>query len=179
MNFDSINCYKYNIVIHLNENSFVANTPLFLPRSCSRVQWTNEENEIIINHVERFGPRNWKHVAAEIRTKNAQQCRDHYYDVLDPRIKNAIWTKEEERILLMKYEQLGPHWAKIKTFLPGRTTGNIKNYINILLKKRSFQNEGNKKHLNTELSNDNEDKTKEFSYHNIESLLNHPFKFQF
>ncbi|KAK8836678.1 Myb- protein A [Tritrichomonas musculus] len=178
MNFENINCLKINFVIDLNKNNFVANTPLFIQRSCTRVQWTNEENEKIVNHVKRFGPKNWKHVAAQIRTKNAQQCRDHYNDVLDPQINNGIWTKEEERILLMKYEQLGPHWAKIKTFLPGRTTGNIKNYINILLKKRSFQNEENKKHHNTELSNDIEERNKDFSYHNVESLLNRPSNFQ-
>ncbi|KAK8836295.1 Myb- protein A [Tritrichomonas musculus] len=176
MSFESFNNFSFCFVIDLNKNN-LENTPLLIQRSYSRVQWTNDENEKIVNHVKKFGPRNWKQIAAEIKTKNAQQCRDHYNDVLDPKINNGIWTKEEERILLMKYEQLGPHWAKIKAFLPGRTTGMIKNYINILLKKRSIQKEECKKHFNTEFSNDIDEKTKDFSYHNIESLLNHPSKF--
>ena len=151
---------------------------MFIQRPYSRVQWTKEENDIILNHVKKFGPRKWKTVADEIGTKNAQQCRDHYNDVLDPQIKNGIWTKEEEKNLLMKYEQLGPHWARIKAFLPGRTTGMIKNCINVLLRKRRYQNEENKKHLNTKLSNKEEEKI-DFSYHDIQFLLNHPSKFQF
>ncbi|KAK8865517.1 Myb- protein A [Tritrichomonas musculus] len=178
MSFESFNSLKINLVIDLNKTSLVTKAPSYAHRSSSRVQWTSEENEKIINHVKRFGPKKWKEIAAEIKTKNAQQCRDHYNDVLDPNIKNAIWTKEEEKILLLKYEQLGPHWSKIKAFLPGRTTGMIKNYVNILLNKGVY-NEEHKKHFNTEFTNDIEEKNKQFSYHDIEFLLNHPSNFQF
>ena len=179
MNYENNNCFKTNYVINLNDKFFEANTLLFIQRPYSRVQWTKEENDIILNHVKKFGPRKWKTVADEIGTKNAQQCRDHYNDVLDPQIKNGIWTKEEEKNLLMKYEQLGPHWARIKAFLPGRTTGMIKNCINVLLRKRRYQNEENKKHFSTELSNKYEERKKVFSYHDIQSLLNHPINYQF
>ena len=169
---ESFHTFKFNLIIGLNENN-----PSFIPRSCSRVQWTNEENEKIVNHVKVFGPRKWKKIACEIKTKSAQQCRDHYNDVLDPHIKNSIWTKEEEKILLLKYEQLGPRWSKIKVFLPGRTTGNIKNYLNILLKKGNTQNNEDTINIKNDLTNDIVRRSNDISYYNIESLLNHNTKF--
>lgn len=174
MSFESFNNIKFNLIIDLNKNSIVTDTPLFMQRSYTRVQWTNEENEKIVNHVKKFGPRNWKIIAAEIKTKNAQQCRDHYNDVLDPQINNGIWSKEEERILLLKYEQLGPQWAKIKQFLPGRTAGMIKNYINILLKTENIQNEGREIYYNKDFSDNITKKSNNnLSCYDIESLLNH------
>lgn len=174
---------NYFIIGFSTENNFFRPNPSFMSRSYSRVRWTDEENEKLINHVTKNGPKKWKQIAIELKTKTAQQCRDHYNDVLDPDIKNALWTEEEEKILLLKYEQFGPHWAQIKTFLPGRTTGMIKNYMNLLLKKGTFQKE-KKINIEAEISDlfetkplDIEKETKEFSYFNVESLLNRPSNF--
>ena len=156
----------------LNEINFVINDPSDIPRSCSRVQWTKEENEKIINHVKNFGPKKWRKIADEIKTKNPKQCRDHYNDVLNPRIKNVIWTKEEEKILLLKYEQLGPQWSKIKAFLPGRTAGNIKNYIGLLLKKVDIPKREYNIHNKEEIQDEIIENPNIFSYHSIQSLLN-------
>ncbi|KAK8842947.1 Myb- protein A [Tritrichomonas musculus] len=171
MNFLCFNCSKLYSNIDLNVNN-LSSKPVHIQRSYSRVHWTKEENEKIINLVEKFGPRNWKKIAEEIKTKTAQQCRDHYNDVLDPKINKTIWTNEEERIMLLKYEQLGPQWAKIKTFLPGRTTGMIKNHISVLLKSRSFQKEESNIRFHKDLSNDFVEKNCNFSYHNIQCFLN-------
>lgn len=173
MNLDSFNSMRFNLVIDLNESNFMTKAPVFYPSSHSRVQWTTEENDQLLNHVKKYGPKYWKQIAAEIKTKNAQQCRYHYNDVLDPKINNAIWTREEEKTLMLKYEQLGPHWSKIREFLPGRTTGMIKNYMNILI-NNGIYNEENIKHLKKGFTNDVIEKTKDFSKYNIESLLNHP-----
>lgn len=157
------------------ENNFI-----YMPKSYSRVKWTQEENDKLLRHVSKNGIKKWKQIATELKTKTAQQCRDHYNNVLDPSISNALWTEEEERILLLKYEQYGNHWTQIKNYLPGRTTNMIKNYLNILLKK------GKKKIIktdkdNTDLHNskaiDTKAESKQFSFFNIESLLNHASNF--
>lgn len=106
------------------------------PKSLSRVHWTKEEDEKLRKLVELHGTKKWKHIAELLKTKNGKQCRDHYKNVLDPEIKNSLWTAEEERTLILKYEQFGPCWSKIKIFLPGRTSGMIKNYINMLIKQK-------------------------------------------
>lgn len=105
------------------------------PITCSRTRWTKEEEETLIKLVERAGARRWNQIASVLKTKTAKQCRDHYANCLDPEIKNSLWTVEEERVLLMKYQEYGTHWSGIKKFLPGRTTSMIKNYVTMLLKK--------------------------------------------
>lgn len=180
MNLAHIDTLKFNIIIDFNnENSFISKDIVILTPSASRVKWTDKENELLLNHVDQHGPKKWKQIAAELKNKTAQQCRDHYFDVLDPRIQNVIWSEEEEEILRLKYEQLGPHWSKIKKFLPGRTTGGIKNYMNSILKRSSIQKEKNKKNHITEFiqSDDIVEESKDFSFLNIESLLNHPTNF--
>lgn len=165
-----------------NENHFLTNNRIFISRSYSRTRWTSEENKKLIDHVRKNGPRKWKKIAHELNNKTTQQCRDHYNDVLDPKIKNVVWTNDEEKILLLKYEEYGPHWSKIKVFFPGRTAGMIKNYVNLLLKRSNHidESETNLRKKNSDSNDQQIEKTKnnsnlsEFSYHSIESLLNHP-----
>lgn len=165
-----------------------------LSPSSSRIRWTKQEDEQLMNLVRKWGARKWNEIAASLGTKTAKQCRDHYANCLDPEIKNSLWTVEEERILLSKYEQFGPHWSRIKSFLPGRTTSMIKNYITMLLKKNGkevsaeIQVQKNKSESNSSGSNsasENEDhenvyiEAKEMpqndiNVHSIAFLLNRP-----
>ena len=101
----------------------------------SQNRWTKEENELLLNIVKKVGPRKWKEISRIIKTKTGKQCRDHYVNCLDPKINNSLWTEEEEKILLLKYEEIGPHWSKIQKYLPGRTNLMVKNYINNVLKR--------------------------------------------
>lgn len=73
--------------------------------------------------------------SCRLKNKTGKQCRDHYVNCLDPKINNSLWTEEEEKILLLKYEEIGPHWSKIQKYLPGRTNLMVKNYINNVLKR--------------------------------------------
>ena len=163
--------------------------------SNSRIRWTKQEDEQLMSLVRKWGARKWNEIAASLVTKTAKQCRDHYANCLDPEIKNSLWTVEEEQILLLKYEQLGPHWSRIKNFLPGRTTSMIKNYITMLLKKNGKElTSSNQEHKekpesvtssNTSSENDEHDnddfESKEiqaqengFAIHDINFLLNRP-----
>ena len=103
--------------------------------TCTRSRWTKEEEDTLMDLVKKAGPRKWNQIAAILKTKTAKQCRDHYANCLDPEIRNSLWTDEEERLLLTKYQEYGPHWSRIKKFLPGRTTSIIKNYVTMLIKK--------------------------------------------
>ena len=167
--------------------------------SISRIRWTKQEDEQLMGLVRKWGARKWNEIAASLGTKTAKQCRDHYANCLDPEIKNSLWTVEEEQILLLKYEQLGPHWSRIKSFLPVRSTSIIKNYITMLLKKNGKEiptnAQANKEKLEPNVSsgnscseNDEHDNyyinSKEmqehkdgFAIHDINFLLNRPAKF--
>lgn len=162
----------------------------------TRSRWTQEEEKALIKLVSMTGARGWNQIASLLKTKTAKQCRDHYANCLNPEIKNSLWTDEEEQILLMKFNEYGSHWSKIKKFLPGRTTAMIKNYVTMLLKKnernmnyqpQKFQSEQNddssSSSCNTGSDIDDQNfvslsvenvqvQQKSFNYHDIASILN-------
>ncbi|KAK8880960.1 hypothetical protein M9Y10_003666 [Tritrichomonas musculus] len=164
------------------------------PHSNSRIHWTEEENKQLKNLVKQYGAKKWNTIGSILKTKTGKQCRDHYMNVLDPDIKNTLWTVEEEKTLLQKYHQLGPHWSQIKNFLPGRTTGMIKNYIQMLMKRNGDkffkvpQNDDYEFNPNSNSFSENdasfdfesketETRQNEFSIHDIAFLLNRPSDF--
>ena len=104
--------------------------------------FTEEEDAKLIQLVSFFGQNSWKMVAANIPGRTQRQCRERYKTYLAPGIKKTPWTKEEDELLLRKYNELGPKWAIIATFFAGRTDNTIKNrYNNHLLGKKSFYKE--------------------------------------
>ena len=141
--------------------------------SSKKKYWTKEEDEMLIKLISINGPHRWKNIARIFQTKTAKQCRDHYFNCLDPKIKNSLWT-EEEKILLNKYEMYGTRWSKIKEFLPGRTTSTMKAYLKVLLQKNHFMIDKNS------IEDDEETKScckqTDFDITIIDCLLNKPVK---
>ena len=60
-------------------------------------------------------------------------CRWH--NQLDPQFSNENWTKEEEEVLFSYHNEVGNKWAKISTYLPGRTDNYVKNHFYSTLRK--------------------------------------------
>ena len=70
--------------------------------------------------------------------RTSRQCRDRYRNYLDPQIMNTAWKKEEDILLLEKYNIFGSKWSIIAQFFPNRTANNIKNRYNYTLKRRIY-----------------------------------------
>jgi len=89
-------------------------------RKCTR--WTPEENERLRAAFEKYGGKQWKKIAEEVGNKNEDQCNQHWYRVLDPRISKKKWSDAEDQLLLNTVNKFGSSaWKKISNALPGRT----------------------------------------------------------
>ncbi|GAB4861958.1 hypothetical protein Ancab_037213 [Ancistrocladus abbreviatus] len=109
--------------------------------------WKAEEDEVLINHVKKYGPRDWSSIRSKgLLQRTGKSCRLRWVNKLRPNLKKyssflspfssispPIWdgckfSAEEERIVIELQAQFGNKWAKIATHLPGRTDNDVKNF---------------------------------------------------
>ena len=98
--------------------------------------FTEEEDNLIRKFVAEHGPRCWQRVTEYVPMRSAKQCRERWYNHLDPSVINKDWTPEEDQTIFEKHQQIGPKWAIISRVLPGRTDNAIKNRWNASISKR-------------------------------------------
>ena len=95
-----------------------------------------EEDRALLNYVMIYGPSNWMQIASLMKGRTQKQCRERWTGHLCPSVNKGPWTLEEDRILAQKHSEIGNKWARIATFLPGRTDILVKNRWNTSVKKR-------------------------------------------
>lgn len=106
-----------------------------------------KEDELLLELVKKYGTDSWNTIAAALAPRNARQCRNRYIYFLAPDINNEPWTQEEDELLKKQYEEMGPRWAVMRTFFPGRTDLNIKNRFGFLTRNRADVRELKRKYL--------------------------------
>jgi hypothetical protein len=90
-------------------------------------KWTAGEDYLLEQTVYQLGTTNWRRVAARIPGRTGKQCRERWTGHRSPEIMHKYWTPEEDVILVGKQAEFGNQWAKIKAFLPGRSSVDVKN----------------------------------------------------
>lgn len=102
-----------------------------------RTKFTEFEDNRLRQIVMSMPKVNWKIVERLMGSKNARQCRERYNNYLAPQINTNPWTPEEEKVLMEKYKELGPQWAKMTPFFSNRAAVSIKNqYAKIIYNER-------------------------------------------
>ncbi|KAK2993553.1 hypothetical protein RJ640_014589 [Escallonia rubra] len=92
--------------------------------------WKVEEDEVLINHVKKYGPRDWSSIRSKgLLQRTGKSCRLRWVNKLRPNLKNGVkFSAEEERVVIELQGQFGNKWARIATYLPGRTDNDVKNF---------------------------------------------------
>lgn len=108
-----------------------------------RQAWQAWEDELLRGIIEAEGAKHWTSIAKELNDKahnsmavrHGKQCRERWYNHLDPALKKGNWTHEEDLFLLEKQQELGNRWSEISKLLIGRNENSVKNRFKSLLRK--------------------------------------------
>ncbi|XP_058762068.1 transcription factor DUO1-like [Vicia villosa] len=92
--------------------------------------WSSEEDEVLLKHVNKYGPRDWSSIRSKgFLPRTGKSCRLRWVNKLRPNLKTGCkFSAEEERVVIELQEQFGNKWAKIATYLEGRTDNDVKNF---------------------------------------------------
>ncbi|KAG6600191.1 Transcription factor DUO1, partial [Cucurbita argyrosperma subsp. sororia] len=92
--------------------------------------WSVEEDEVLMNYVNKFGPRDWSSLRSKgLLPRTGKSCRLRWVNKLQPNLKTGCkFSADEERVVIELQAQFGNKWAKIATYLPGRTDNDVKNF---------------------------------------------------
>lgn len=61
--------------------------------------WTDEEDQRLSQLVAEHGPRRWPVLAVQMPGREGKQCRERWFNHLDPDIKKGDWTPDEDAVL--------------------------------------------------------------------------------
>ena len=98
--------------------------------------WTAEEDRTLTQLVGIYGTRKWSKVSQYLPGRIRKQCRERWFNQLDPSIKRDKWTIEEDIIVVELHLIRGMKWSQIAKHLTGRTDNSIKNRYNANLCKK-------------------------------------------
>ncbi|KAK1306148.1 Transcription factor GAMYB [Acorus calamus] len=92
--------------------------------------WTAEEDEILMDYVTKYGPRDWSSIRSKgLLPRTGKSCRLRWVNKLKPDLKTGCkFSAEEERIVIELQARFGNKWARIATYLQGRTDNDVKNF---------------------------------------------------
>lgn len=93
----------------------------------SRGAWTQQEDEMLKSAIAHLGAKKWQDICKFVPTRTSKQCRERWFNCLDPNIKHGAFEPWEDQIIIEKQKELGNHWSAIARCLPGRSPGSVKN----------------------------------------------------
>ncbi|XP_052179782.1 uncharacterized protein LOC127793055 [Diospyros lotus] len=96
-------------------------------------RWTSDEDKRLKVAVMLFGPKTWRKIAQFVPGRTHVQCRERWFNSLDPSLNLGEWTEEEDSRLKEAIGEHGYYWSKVAACLPRRTDNQCRRRWKVLL----------------------------------------------
>ena len=85
--------------------------------------WQPHEDNVVATLVQTHGVGKikWSHVAEKLPGRIGKQCRERWFNHLDPDINKKEWVHEENLSLYNLQRDYGNKWSQIAKLMEGRT----------------------------------------------------------
>lgn len=97
-------------------------------------KFTPEEDQKLFNLVNGLQEVDWSAIAKQFSHRNSRQCRERWQNYLNPNLIKDNWTEEDDRLLLDRYNEMGPHWNAIGRTLGNRSGNSVRNRYLVLMR---------------------------------------------
>ena len=106
--------------------------------------WTSSEDAVLRQMVDEHGVGNvkWSVIASRLTGRIGKQCRERWFNHLDPTINKGPWNDLEDQVMFGAQETMGNRWCEIAKLLDGRTENMVKNRWNSSARRKWFANKG-------------------------------------
>ncbi|EAY01795.1 Myb-like DNA-binding domain containing protein [Trichomonas vaginalis G3] len=106
----------------------------------SKCKFTREDDLKLISLVMSRPERDWVWISQQMANRNPRQCRERWYNYLDPSLQKGGWTPEEDQLLIEKKKEMGPHWNAIARFFAGRSGNSVRNRWLLIMRHEEKNN---------------------------------------
>ena len=97
-------------------------------------KWTEEEDEKVLEGVNKYGTKSWKQIALSLPKRTWMQCRSRYYQALLQTGKKGRWSKLENCRLLLILLFFGmDNWIAVSKRMMSRNSSQCRDrWVNVL-----------------------------------------------
>lgn len=97
--------------------------------------WSVAEDARLKQLVNQHGCKSWTEIGKHFPQRSGKQCRERWFNHLNPEIKRGNWSLEEDLVIIDVHRKIGSRWSEISKMLGGRTDNSIKNRWNSAIRK--------------------------------------------
>ncbi|OQR97183.1 hypothetical protein ACHHYP_20627 [Achlya hypogyna] len=87
-------------------------------------KWDVGEDDQLIELVQASGACKWKQLATNFMHRSGKQCRERWYNQLNPAINHTKWTHTEDLLIASLQKELGNKWTAMAHYFTGRAIKN-------------------------------------------------------